>query len=78
MYFPQLCRFLRDVCQLTETMEECLDWGGISSRNELGQEQVVVIDLGSYTVKAGWGGDPAPTCSFPSVVDGKSVIDRGN
>lgn len=33
-------RFLRDVCQLTETMEECLDWESISTRNELGKDQV--------------------------------------
>jgi hypothetical protein len=32
-------------------MEECLDWNSVSTRNELGQDQVVIIDLGSYTIK---------------------------
>eukprot|EP01126_Amoeba_proteus_P062822 TRINITY_DN8594_c0_g1_i1.p1 TRINITY_DN8594_c0_g1~~TRINITY_DN8594_c0_g1_i1.p1 ORF type:complete len:288 (-),score=34.68 TRINITY_DN8594_c0_g1_i1:938-1801(-) len=76
-YPVEILRFLRDVCQLTETMEECLDWECVSLRNELGDNQIVVIDLGSYTIKAGWGGDPAPVCAIPSVVEGQPVIQRG-
>lgn len=75
----EILRFLRDVCGITETMNEEYNLGMISQRGELGDEnQVVIIDVGTQFTKVGWAGDNMPTCAFPSLnKEGKPVMERG-
>jgi len=75
-YPIEILRFLRDICNMTETTEDFFGLG-YNQRADLGDNQAVIIDLGSSKIKCGWAGDPAPTESFASEVDGRPIIDRG-
>lgn len=75
----EILRFLRDVCGMTDTMEEEFNLGNISQRAELGDEnQCVIIDVGTANCKAGWAGDSMPMISIPSLNSkGQPIMDRG-
>eukprot|EP01126_Amoeba_proteus_P043832 TRINITY_DN4832_c0_g2_i3.p1 TRINITY_DN4832_c0_g2~~TRINITY_DN4832_c0_g2_i3.p1 ORF type:complete len:322 (-),score=61.36 TRINITY_DN4832_c0_g2_i3:704-1669(-) len=57
---------------LTSTIEQSSE-----GREQYGDQQVVIIDIGSQSTKAGWAAERKPTVIFPSVDGGNYPVVRG-